>query len=365
MNYIDKNELKNGLSIEQVYDLVADLGANPQLKNDMIVMQTICHNHKDEGSYKLYYYNNTKLFKCFTECSDATFDIYDLVTKVKALEGYVNWGMPQSVQFVATYFGYISEIEKGFQIINQLEDWDYFKKKVHNEDKKIIELKHFDDSFLYNLPQPRILNWEQEGISYNTLVNNNIRYNPSHQAIIIPHYDIEGRCIGIRERTLIKEEEIYGKYKPAIFHQQMYNHPLGFSLYHLNKTKENIKQMQIAILFESEKSTLQYESFMGVENDVSCACCGSSLISHQFKLLLNLGIKELVVGFDKQFKEIGDDEWKKWTKKLTDIHNKYSGYCNISFLFDINNTLLNYKDSPTDKGRDIFLELFEHRIIIE
>lgn len=113
-----------------------------------------------------------------------------------------------------------------------------------------------------------------------------------------------------------------------------------------------------------EKSPLLYASYFGEENDISVACCGSSLISYQVKLLLSLGVDEIVIAFDKQFQEIGDTEFKKWTKKLTNIHNNYSKYCQISFLFDKNNNLLEYKDSPIDKGKDIFLQMFKERIFL-
>lgn len=81
------------------------------------------------------------------------------------------------------------------------------------------------------------------------------------------------------------------------------------------------------------------------------------------QLLLDLGVQEVIIAFDKQFKEIGDEEWKIWTKKLTNIHNKYSSFVQISFMFD-KEGLLDYKDSPTDKGKDIFLELFKKRIYL-
>lgn len=112
-----------------------------------------------------------------------------------------------------------------------------------------------------------------------------------------------------------------------------------------------------------EKSPLLYASYFGEDNDISVACCGSSLINYQVKLLLSLGVEEIVIAFDKQFKEIGDNEWKKWTKKLTDIHTKYGSYVQISFMFDLNNKL-EYKDSPIDKGKDIFLQLFNERIVL-
>jgi len=49
-----------------------------------------------------------------------------------------------------------------------------------------------------------------------------------------------------------------------------------------------------------------------------------------------------------------------WVKKLTNIYNKYSQYINVTFAFDKWN-LLDYKDSPIDKSKEIFLTLFERR----
>ena len=144
----------------------------------------------------------------------------------------------------------------------------------------------------------------------------------------------------------------------------MYNHPLGFSLYNLNNSKQTIEKIKKAIIFEGEKSCLLYASYFGENSDISVACCGSNLINYQVQLLLLLGVKEIVIAFDKQFKKIGDIEWQKWIIKLKTIYNKYGGYCNISYLFDKEN-LLGYKDSPIDCGKDIFIELFRKRVIIE
>ena len=76
--------IKNNLSIDQVKDLLYSLGGNPIVKGEMIMSQTICH---AGHSHKLYYYNNTKLFRCYTDCS-STFDIFELVCKVMTNNGH-------------------------------------------------------------------------------------------------------------------------------------------------------------------------------------------------------------------------------------------------------------------------------------
>lgn len=113
-----------------------------------------------------------------------------------------------------------------------------------------------------------------------------------------------------------------------------------------------------------EKSCLKYASYFGADNDISVACCGSNIINYQIKLLLSLGVQEIIIALDKQFQNIGDDEWKKWIIKLNTIYNKYGNYINITYMFD-KEDLLGYKDSPIDCGQDKFIELFKKRIKVE
>lgn len=374
----DKDELKLNLSIEQVFDLVAELGGEPRMESGFFISKTICHNHAGEGSYKLYYYDNTKLFRCYTDCG-TSFDIYELVRKIKNnskdLKSYYNkegkvcyreWELFDAVEFVAIYYGYSPKTFDFQKTQEKLKDWEVlnnYEQINKDEQEQRVELRIFDNKILQYLPRPRIITWEQEGIKKEVMDHRGIAYDPKNQGIVIPHYDINNQLVGIRERTLIKEEENFGKYRPAILNGVMYNHPLGFNLYNLNNSKDNIKIIKKVIVYEGEKSCLLYASYFGEENDISVACCGSSLITYQVKLLLSLGVKEIIVAFDKQFITIGDDEWKRWTKKLTDIHNKYGAYTQISFMFDRWN-LLQYKSSPIDEGKDTFMELFKRRIIL-
>ena len=80
----DKDEIKNNLTIAQVFELVSELGGEPMMINhgSAFTSKTICHNLLGEGSRKLYYYDNTKLFQCYTDCGES-FDIFELIRKVK------------------------------------------------------------------------------------------------------------------------------------------------------------------------------------------------------------------------------------------------------------------------------------------
>ena len=135
------------------------------------------------------------------------------------------------------------------------------------------------------------------------------------------------------------------------------------NLYGLNWSKDNIKTMGKAIVFESEKSVLMYASYFGWDNNISVACCGSSLSARQIQLLKDAGAKEIIIAFDRQFQEIGDKEFKHLTRNLTRINDKYKNDVNISFIFD-KNMITGYKASPIDEGSEKFLILFKERILL-
>ena len=368
----NKNEIKENLSLENIEELLNEWGAEPTEKNGIIVAKTICHNNCGCGTHKLYYYPNTTLFKCYTDCSES-FDVFELTRKVLSREQPKpredsEWNLPEAIDYVARKFGFAPN-QQNFDDINEtLEDQKLFDRydRINNINinTQEVNLKTYDGRFLKNLPHPIIKPWVDEGISKEVMDSAGICYDPKNQGIVIPHFDINNRLIGIRERTLITEQaEQYGKYMPAKIAGTMYNHPLSFNLYNLNHSKNNISRMKKAFVFEGEKSCLLYRSYFGEENDLSVGCCGSSLINYQAWLLINQGAEEIIIALDRQYQKLGDAEFKKLVKNLKNIHKKYGKYITISFMFD-KTGLLDYKSSPIDHGPDTFCKLFKERVNI-
>lgn len=350
----DKDIVKEHLSIEDIYSLVDTMGGEPEIMGDYIVCKTICH---DGDSHKLYYYENTQLFKCYTHCQDS-FDIFELVSKIKDID------LNTSVYYVVNFFNLQHRLDE-VEDENLTEDWKLFKKwnnlkdVVINNDK--IELPDIDKAILQHYPQPQYGDWEKEYISKDVCDYMNIHYDPIEGGILIPHYDENGRMIGIRERTLVQENEQWGKYRPVKIEGTLRNHPLGFNLYGLDKAKDRINEIGIAIVGESEKFVLQAMSYLGLKNNIAVGMCGSTLSNYQFHLLLDAGAKEICIAIDRDFKEINDEEYFKVLAKMEKMYKKYSPSCNISFMLDTKG-LTGYKCSPTDCGKDIFLELWKTRI---
>ena len=363
----DKNQIKENLSPEDVEEVLSEFGGEPERRGDIIISKTICHCGQ---SHKLYYYPNTTLFKCYTDCAE-TFDIFELTRKVMSREHpkareESDWNLPEAIDYIARKFGY-SPKDKTLDEETEIdEDLKLFDKYDRINDIDIntqqVELKEYEDTFLKHLPHPRIEVWEREGIAPEVIKQAGICFDPKNLGIVIPHYDINNRLIGIRERLLVEESiEKYGKYRPAVIGRKMYNHPLSFNLYNMNHSKENISRMEKAFVFESEKSCLLYRSYFGEENDLSVAICGSSFINYQAWLLINQGAKEIIIALDKQYKQIGDDEFKKLVRNLKQIHKKYGRFIKISYMFD-KGQILEYKASPIDQGPDTFMKLFKERV---
>lgn len=355
MSY-DKDKVKEALSDEDVFELLSQLGAEPEDRGDYYICKTICHGG---SSHKLYYYLTTRLCKCYTHCGDA-FDIFELIQKVTG--GDLN----DAIIYVVNMFNLSGCSTE--ETDEDREEWKAFEKyqeltniKVSHE--KII-LPEIDPHILDHYPQPRLLDWEKEGISKAACDYMNIRYDPVDGNILIPHYDENGRMIGIRTRTLVQENEKWGKYRPWRYGKKQYNHPLAFNCFGLNIAKDNIRDMKIAIVVESEKAILQILDFLGASNTVAVAVCGSSISQYQFNLLQDLGINEMCIAFDADYHTIGDDDFNKVIERWQRLYNKFSAFVQVSFLFDREGNKLGYKDSPTDKGKDVFMELWRDRVFL-
>lgn len=358
----DKDTLKNSLSTDDVYRLVDALGGEPRTQSFGLICATICHNAPGEGSHKLYYYDNTKLFRCYTDCGD-TFDIYELVMRALNQQKGIELKLYQSFTFVANFFGY-SYIQEKEEKDNpkDKEVFERYKAAQPILPSQKIDLPIYNPRVLKSLVYPRIIPWEKDGIALKIIKEAKIGYYPVGEQITIPHFDKDGRFVGLRGRALITTEaDNYGKYRPIKIDNILYTHPLGLNLYNLNHSKDNIAQFKKAIVFESEKSTLLYRTYF--DYDISVACCGSSLSAAQIKLLMDCGAQEIIIAFDRQFKAISDNEFLRLKKHLLSIHKKYNSLVKITFIFD-KKMITSYKAAPIDEGKEKFLTLFNERIVL-
>lgn len=340
----------DNLDEAKIISLLTQLGAKTYInKDNYIAFPTICHNiDESSASMKLYYYKNNKFFYCFTECGGMS--IFKFLTHYyKSHNIEYDWYL--DVFKVAES---CSIETSNFQVNTNL--ISLRDKSTH---KAEVVLPEYSANVLSSFSHYYPPEWLKDGISEKTIDKYNILYSINKNKIIIPHYDINNRLVGIRGRALNKwEVENIGKYQPVMVEGTIYNHPLSLNLYGLNFNIDNIRKSGTVYIFEAEKSILQLDSF-SIPN-CGVAVCGSNFNKFQLNILLrHCYPKEIILCFDNEEKE----KEEKYFLKLYNICKKYEIYCNFSFIYD-RERLLKMKDSPSDRGEDVFLKLLDRRVKI-
>ena len=261
MLIFDKQEIRDFLSEDNMMDLLQEFGGDPERTKFGIICTTICHNPPGDGSRKLYWYSNTGLFRCYTGCDEPIFDIFELVIKVMNIQHHINMDLNEAVRWVASKFGFVGRNEETGPE-DRLDDWTFLANYDRIQDIKEksnhVILKEYNTNILNNLDYNiKITPWLNEGITQEVLNQAQIGFYLGGDQITIPHFDKDGRFIGLRGRAICAEEaEHYGKYRPLCINKIQYNHPLGMNLYNLNNSKKAINILGKAIVFEGERIRL-------------------------------------------------------------------------------------------------------------
>lgn len=359
---LDKDYIIENITEEQILDIMSDFGANPRVtKTKEIWFNTICHGG---DSNKLCYFRDSKEFNCYTNCGKM--NIFGLVMHVKNCTFYESIVFVGSKMGIGSRNGFITKSNGSKQELNKLDK--YINLRKHKEKplehlKKIKDyiLKYFENDVFYS-------GWIEEGISIESMEKYNIMWYELEKHIIIPHYNINNELIGIRRRSL-QEKDKKNKYMPEIIQGIEYGHSLGMNLFGLNINKDAIKKYKKVVIVESEKSVLLSDTYYG-ENSFVVATCGFNISNWQRDILLSLGIEEVILGFDKDFEIVNYEDleedsqellkYKRYVKRIYNLAYKFVPYCRTYVLWD-NTNMLDKKDSPFDKGKEVLEILMKNK----
>jgi hypothetical protein len=364
-------DLLKEITTEDIVKLMSDLGGDDYLIDDdgNLRFRTICHGgHK----HKLYYYVESKTFFCYSECGGLS--IFDFLMQT------YDWDFGQSFGFLMKFKGIsndrFTKRRRGFNVDrNKSSDWEFlnrYKKAIQDRESR-KELKNNIDSLLpeynpyilYNFDKIYPSSWENDYISVETMDRFGISFYTTKWKVIIPHRDIKGRLIGIRTRSFLKEDLKNGqKYMPLYFCKKGYKHPLQFNLYGIYENQESIRRSKKLVLFEGEKSVMQCDTFFP-DNNFTASLCGMNMSNYQRDLVLSLGINEVFIALDKQYQnEIANEaeqrEYDKYVRRVKKIADRFVNYVNVYIIYD-DEELLDYKESPSDKGREVLIELMKKK----
>jgi len=365
------NEILEQLDKDTIIEIMEELGSpcygtgTTSDGAEYLMFRTICHNG---DSHKLWWYENTKRFQCWTCCGGMS--VFDLISKVQ------HYSFIESLYYVANKLGFDTNEDRNIignavskEVRMELAEMDRLKESI-NRNYTCSSIQKFYDPQILNYFDPTTFykGWREEGIEIETMKKYNIRFYYLEGHIIIPHYDIDGNLVGIRRRSL-NPDDSKNKYMPEFIEGKEYGHPLGLNFYGIDKNKDAIKRQGRVVLVEGEKSVLQSDSFYG-DKSITLATCGFNVSEWQIKTLKKLGVHTVYLGFDKDYdimkkKEYEEDPhiWQQflhYKKRLKTLAQRLSPDFTTYVILDRNTpSLLEIKDSPTDKGKTTFEQLLQ------
>lgn len=351
-----ENPLIKKMNSSDIIRLMEKLGVPESMikyGNSSLIFPTICHNEMNNNpSHKLYYYEATKRFYCYTNCKSMS--VFDFIIKVYQTRGY-------KIEFREAY-NILDEIvskriKNGFAILSNPKPLVPDKIEKNWEEQLPVYNHHILECFTQ---QPRFLDvWMSEGIDYDVLIEFGVRFDMVRNRIVFPILDRNGRLVGIRVRNFNQDDLDSGrKYMPLWHNEELYNCPKMMVVYGYYQNKAVIKKLKEVIVFEAEKSVLKYGSCF--TQNKSVAVGGSSFSQYHGIILKDAGVTKIVLAFDNDYSEDGDRYYglRKMIKEAKKIQDM--GF-EVEIIYDWEQEYLGNKDAPIDLGRSVYSKLYRER----
>lgn len=211
-------------------------------------------------------------------------------------------------------------------------------------EREVLPLENIDN-FSTEIPTE----WVEEGISENAIRKYEIRVDNKANRIVYPVYDNNFNLIGFKGRTRFKN------YKEMKLQKYMNYNKIGTVDYFMGmkQNRESIIKNKKAIIFEGIKSVMKADDY---GYDYCLAAETSCLNSEQIRILIQLGVKDVIIGFDSDVE----------LSKIIENTKKLRRFCNVYIITD-KKRLLGSKDdklAPVDKGKEIFDRLLGQKVKI-
>ena len=188
--------------------------------------------------------------------------------------------------------------------------------------------------------------WADEGIRWDIMRKYGVMYDAFDNRIVYPIRDCSGNIISVCGRTCDPD------FKQKKLRKYTYFQSIGAidTLYGFSDNRQAIMDKQEIILFEGAKSCMLAA---GWDINNTAALLTSHLSVNQFRHLIRLssfhGVR-VVFALDSDVDITLDENIRKLT-----------GYARVEWIRNLDG-LLEPKDSPTDKGLQVFQYLYERRV---
>lgn len=355
------NKILDMITTSDIVQLVSKFGipeTSIRYYNNQLIMPTGCHNEIiGTAKHKLYYYEDSKKFHCYTCCG--SMNPFEFV-----VQAYRTRGIKYSLSNAAIIIERIIQerLRDGFAVVTPPSN---VKKEIEEDWHK--SLTEYNPSIMncFSRNKKYLRVWEKEGISFDAMDKFGIKFDMIRNRMVIPIYDDKGVFVGAKVRNFNQEDIENGrKYMPLIHNNEIYTYDKGKILYGLNFNKKNIKNAKRAIIFESEKSTILYESLYVGNKAVSIG--GSNVSIYQTELLKQYKVETVVLALDNDYSLLPNEngEYDKYFglyKMLKEANKLDAKGFNVEIVYDWEQSFLENKDAPIDKGREIWNKLYRNR----
>lgn len=309
-----------------------------------------CH-HSDWERHKnkLYYYVQSQRWHCYSCSGD-----WDTIGLVQHLRKCT---FNQAIDYICSTLG-ISATE--LDIRQDVDNWQRdLRRWLPNADyDEPTELTAYDPAILSAFDHLYPSDWLEYGITRDSMDKFGIGWYARQACISIPVVQ-NGQLVGVRGRYTRRQDIDKGKYRPiAMLDGTVLKFSTNQCLYGLDQNKSAIEKCRQVLLFESEKSILKADSWH-IHN--ALAVFGSNISKRHIEMLLELGVNDIVLCMDSDYRQVGDDDFQFFVAKMRKLAGKLRGYFNVSIIYN-NQGYDGYKYSPVDFDRWQFDKLYESRV---
>lgn len=247
-----------------------------------------------------------------------------------------------AIEILKKYAGYDGEIAVRQEKMAATLDCKRFMPPKHLSKQSKGVILPADYMLRYEKRDDKLAVWEAEGISRASLDKFQVYYDGFSNRLVYPIRDLEGNIVNVGGRAL----DPLWKEKKMRKYTYFFSWGTMRTIYGIFENMSAIREAGEVIIFEGCKSVLIADSW-GIKN--TGALLTSHLSNEQMKILAKLGCR-VVFALDKEI-NIRDD---KNIRKL-------KSYVNCEYLWDKDN-LLDAKDSPVDKGLEVFRGTYRSRL---
>ena len=350
---LDISAIKAQITDDDIIALMDSMGIPLVSSNSQYMVFPSCCHHADWEHHrpKLWFYSDSQRFHCWVCQYDA--DIFGIVQKVQGCT------FPQAVSYVCTTLG-IAATE--LDIRQDVDNWQRdLRRWLPNADyDEPAELTAYDPAIISVFDHLYPTDWLEYGITRDSMDKFGIGWYARQACISIPVMQ-NGQLVGVRGRYTRRQDVDKGKYRPiAMLDGTVLKFSTNQCLYGLDQNKSAIEKCRQVLLFESEKSVLKADSWH-IHN--ALAVFGSNISKRHIEMLLELGVNDVVICFDSDYRQVGDDDFKFFVHKMKKLASKLRPYFSTSIVYN-NQGYDAYKCNIMDLQYNKAMKLYESRAII-